>query len=197
MENLPADHWFESEARFHELFLPSLQTLARNHWTPLRVAEKAANFLAAEPASRILDIGSGIGKFCLAAAYFKPASFFFGIEQRSDLVAMAEAAQKKIGLNNISFKAGNIMDADFSRFDHFYFYNAFYENLATAEKIDQEIAYSIVLYNQYTNFIYRQLLQKPSGTRVATYHGLNDIIPPGYLHAGSDINDMLHYWIRE
>jgi len=32
-----------------------------------------------------LDIGSGVGKFCLAGAYYKPSASFFGVEQRKDL----------------------------------------------------------------------------------------------------------------
>ena len=84
------DKWFSSDSQFHALFPASVHELARNHWTPLRIAQKAADFLAAEGGMKILDIGSGIGKFCLAAAYYKPNAFYYGIEQREDLVAYAE-----------------------------------------------------------------------------------------------------------
>lgn len=193
----PGDKWFESENQFHLLFPPSFHSLARNHWTPLLVAKKAADFLAAENDVRILDIGSGIGKFCLVAAHYKPRAFFYGVEQRKDLVEYAEAARKKLGLANVSFIHGNITEVDLSNYNHFYFYNSFYENLATAEKIDNNVSYSIQSYNQYTRFLYRQLQKKPPGTRIATYHGLNDIISPGYLEAGNDIGDLLKYWVKE
>lgn len=192
----PAE-WFSSESRFHLLYPASFHSLARNHWTPLIVAKKAADFLAAEKGARILDIGSGIGKFCLAAAYYKPNTSFYGIEQRGDLVEYAEAARRVVGLNNVSFIHGNITGIDFKNYDHFYFYNSFYENLATAEKIDDHVAYSIQLYNQYNHFLYKQLEKKPSGTRVATYHGMDNILPPDYLEGGNDVDDLLKYWVKE
>jgi 16S rRNA A1518/A1519 N6-dimethyltransferase RsmA/KsgA/DIM1 with predicted DNA glycosylase/AP lyase activity len=200
MDNSPspgAGNWFDSESEFHLLFPPSFHSLARNHWTPLLVAQKAANFLAAEDGVKVLDIGSGIGKFCLAAAYYKPKAFFYGIEQRKDLVEYAEAARQTVGLHNVSFMHRNIMETDFENYDHFYFYNSFYENLATAEKIDNDIPYSIGLYNQYTRFLYKQFQKRPSGTRIVTYHGMDDAIPSGYLEGGNDINNLLKYWIKE
>ena len=200
MDDFPSpdlDKWFSSESQFHLLYPASLHELSRNHWTPLLVAEKAVNFLAAENGARILDIGSGIGKFCLAAAYFKPNSTFYGIEQRKDLVDYAEAARQVLGLKNVSFIPGNVMGIDFKNYDHFYFYNSFYENLAIAEKIDDFLTYSIELYNQYNRFLYKQLEKKPSGTRVATYHGMEDIMPPDYLEGGNDVDDLLKYWVKE
>lgn len=192
-----ADKWFGSESQFHLLYPAALHSLARNHWTPLLVAQKAANFLAAENGARILDIGSGIGKFCLAAAYYKPNAFFYGIEQRKDLVDYAEAARQVVGLQNVSFIHGNVTKIDFKNYDHFYFYNSFYENLVTAEKIDNSVTYSIELYNQYRSFLYKQLEKKPSGTRVATYHGMDDTMPPDYLEGGNDMNSLLKYWVKE
>lgn len=191
------DQWFSSDNAFHALFPASVHELARNHWTPLRIAQKAADFLAAEPGVKILDIGSGIGKFCLAAAYYRPKAFYYGIEQREDLVDFAEKARLFLGMTNVSFMAGNFLELDFSLYDHFYFYNSFYENLVHVHKIDEAVDYSIELYNQYSRYLYRQLAKKPSGTRVVTYHGLDDILPPGYLEGGSDINNLLKYWIKE
>ena len=191
------DKWFSSESQFHLLYPASLHALARSHWTPLIVAQKAANFLAAENGARILDIGSGIGKFCLAAAYYKPQVTFFGIEQRKDLVEYAEAAKKTLGLTNVSFMHGNITQLDFKHYDHFYFYNSFYENLAHTEKRDDQVAYSVELYNQYNRYLYRQLEKKPSGTRVAIFHGMDNILPPDYLEGGNDVDDLLKYWVKE
>lgn len=188
--------WFSSESQFHLLYPASFHSLARNHWTPLLVAEKAADFLAAEKNVRILDIGSGIGKFCLAAAYRKPHCQFIGVEQRQDLVAYADAAKQATGLKNVSFVYGNITEVDFANFDHFYFYNSFYENLAIAEKIDDRVSYSVSLYNEYSRILYSKLVKRPPGTRVATYHAMKDILPPEYLEGGSDINGLLKFWVK-
>ena len=125
-----AEKWFASDEQFNQLYPLSIQALARRHWTPLSVARKAAGFLAAENNVRILDIGSGVGKFCLAAAYYKPKAFYYGIEQRKSLVSHAEKAREILHLQNVSFVDGNFTQLDFRKYDHFYFYNAFYENLA-------------------------------------------------------------------
>jgi len=191
------DHWFSSDAQFHKLYPDPIQLLSRNHWTALSVARKAANFLAVEPGARILDIGSGIGKFCLAAAYYRPGALYFGVEQRKDLIEYAENARTSLGLNNVTFMHGNFTEIDFGNYDHFYFYNAFYENVASEEKIDNKIPYSAELYNYYNYYLYKQLEKMPSGTRVATFYGTEDIMPPGYHIGGSEMDDLLKYWVKE
>ena len=191
------DHWFSSDAEFHKLYPDSIQLLSRNHWTALSVARKAANFLAVETGARILDIGSGIGKFCLAAAYYRPGAIYYGVEQRKDLVEYSETARTRLGLNNVTFIHGNFTEIDFGNYNHFYFYNAFYENVASEEKIDNKIPYSAELYNYYNYYLYKQLEKMPSGTRVATFYGTEDIMPPGYHVGGSEVDDLLKYWVKE
>ena len=99
--------WFNSDEEFNRLYPVVMQLLAHKHWTPLNIAKKAANFLAAEPHKKILDIGSGVGKFCLSAAYYKPNSFYYGVEQRENLIAFSEAAKNSLEIVNVSFIYGN------------------------------------------------------------------------------------------
>ena len=195
-KRINTENWFGSDAQFNQLYPASIQLLAERHWTPLVVSRKAAGFLAAETNVKILDIGSGVGKFCLAAAHYKPKAFYYGIEQRKRLVNHAEAAKEILRLENVSFINRNFTQIDFRNYDHFYFYNAFYENLAGTDKIDNSIDYSRELYNYYNRYLYKQLEQKPSGTRVASFHSLEDEIPQGYHIAGSEMNDLLKFWIK-
>lgn len=168
--------------------------LAGKHWTPLEVARMAADFLAAEKNARILDIGSGVGKFCLAAAHYKPNALYTGVEQRQQLVAHAENAKLILGLSNVSFIHGNFTQLNFKQYDHFYFYNSFYENFAFTTKIDDSITHSSELYHYYAHALYKQLQQKPVGTRLATYHSLEDEIPEDYLVVGSELENVLKFW---
>jgi SAM-dependent methyltransferase len=188
--------WFSSDSRFDQLYPDAIQALAKRHWTPLVVARKAAHFLAIENNARILDIGSGVGKFCLAAAYYQPQSFFHGIEQRVSLQYKAETARQILRLENARFIHGNFTTIDFKNYDHFYFYNAFYENLVGTDKIDNSIVYSGELYNYYNRYLYNQLDQKPAGTRLATYHSMEDEIPPSYQVAGAEFDNLLKFWIK-
>ncbi|MDB5279112.1 methyltransferase domain-containing protein [Ferruginibacter paludis] len=191
------EKWETADDRFNRLYPFSIQILARKHWTPLPVARKAANFLAAENNARILDIGSGVGKFCLAAAYTKPNAFFYGVEQRKSLIAEAEIVKKTLKLNNTSFIHGNFTQLDFRNYDHFYFFNSFYENLIGTNKIDDTIEYSRELYNYYNRYLFTQLEQKPAGTKLVTYHSLEDEVPEGYRLANSEADNLLKYWIKD
>ncbi len=195
-KRINTESWFSSDAQFNQLYPSSIQLLAQRHWTPLVVARKAANYLAAESNMRILDIGSGVGKFCLAAAHYKPMAFYYGIEQRKRLINYADAAKEKLRIENVSFIEGNFTQIDFRNYDHFYFYNSFYENLTGTDKIDDSIDYSLELYNYYNRYLYKQLEQKPPGTRLASFHSLEDEIPKGYHIVGSEMNELLKFWIK-
>lgn len=190
------DGWYVSDEQFNQLYPPSIQELSGRHWTPLAVARKAANFLAIKSEVKILDIGSGVGKFCLGAASFKPNASYYGVEQRNYLLEYAEAARNKLELENVTFINGNFTQLDFGNFDHFYFFNSFYENLAWTNKIDENIQYSTELYNYYNRYLYQQLDQKKPGTRVATFHSLEDEIPESYYVVGSECDNLLKFWIK-
>ena len=195
-KRLHAEKWFSSDEQFDQIYPLSIQALTRRHWTPLGVARKAAHFLAAETDARILDIGSGVGKLCLAAAYYKPRAYYYGIEQRRTLINYAETAREILRFENVFFTHGNFTQLDFKNFDHFYFYNAFYENLTGTNKIDDSIAYSVELYNYYNRYLYKQLELKPAGTRIATFHSLEDEIPQSYHEVGAEFDNLLKFWIK-
>jgi len=187
---------FSSDYLFNQVYPFTIRQLSRRHWTPVEVAEKAANFLAAEDGVSVLDIGSGVGKFCLTAAFYKPRVHFIGIEQRGSLVKHANTAKETLGLENVSFINGNFTQIDLRDYDHLYFYNSFYENLDCTTKIDESIEYSGELYNYYNRYLYKQLEQMPAGTRLAAFHSLEDEMPPSYLLVGVEMSNLLKFWIK-
>lgn len=186
--------FFDSDENFNSLYPEEIAALSRKHWTPLLVAKKASAFLA-EKGAKVLDVGSGAGKFCLAAAYYHPEVKFSGIEQRAHLVKLSQDTAAKLNLNNVEFLHGNFTDLDFSRFNHFYFYNSFYENLTGTDKIDLTVEFSPQLYHTYTYNFLRKMEKMPAGTRLVTYHVLEESLP-GYHIVGSDINNLLKYWTK-
>lgn len=190
------DKWFASDYNFHHLYPLYIQALAQTHWTPLKVVKKASNFLSVSPGVKILDIGSGAGKFCIGGAYYNPEAFFYGIEQRNDLVRYATIAKEMTGFNNITYMHGNLMQLDFKQYDHFYFFNSFYENLPGTYKIDDKLTYSRCLYNQYNGYLCNQLEKMPPGTRLATYHCDESEVPRGYHVVGTEIDHLLKFWIK-
>jgi SAM-dependent methyltransferase len=191
-----ADKWFASDLQFHKLYPEQLLAQSSMHWTPLHIARKAAEFLAVEKGSKILDIGSGAGKFCLTAAYYQWDSVFYGVEQREDLVNFSGLAADTLGLQNVSFIHTNITSVDFKEYDHFYFYNAFFENINNEYRIDESIPYSRELYSVYNRHVYKQLEKKPGGTRLATFHSMEDEIPVSYYEVASTEDNLLKFWTK-
>ena len=195
-KNWYIDKWFIDDDKFHNLYPFHIQKLADKHWTPLKVAKYAAEFLVPEDGAKVLDIGSGAGKFCLAASHYKPNGLLYGIEQRKDLLDYAMEAKYKLDLNNLSFIHGNFTQIDFKQFDHFYFYNSFYENIEGTAKIDHKIQYSLSLYNYYNSYLFNQLEKMPVGTRVATYHTWENQMPPEYYILKTQFDKLLKFWIK-
>ena len=132
----------------------------------------------------------------MAAAHFKPKCMFYGVEQREGLNIEAEDAKQALHIENAFFIHGNFTQIDFRKYDHFYFFNSFYENLAGMEKIDESIEYSGELFNYYNQYLYHQLEQKPAGTKLVTYHSLKDEVPKSYHVVYAQMNDLLKYWIK-
>ena len=164
-----ADLLFTNDEEFDWLYPEYFQQISLKQWTPLAVARKAAGFLA-EPGAKVLDIGSGIGKFCLAAGYYFPETFFYGVEQRHELILLSEGAKRYTGLLNANFIYANITRINFKEFDQFYFYNSFYENVDPLNRIDDTIETSYSLYAFYSQYLLSVLKEKPPGTRLVTYH---------------------------
>ncbi|MDO6430240.1 class I SAM-dependent methyltransferase [Flavitalea sp. BT771] len=190
------DHWFNSDTQFHHLYPPAIQQLARRHWTPPSVANQAVQFLVPKDGVRILDIGSGVGAFCLGAAYYKPNAIFYGVEQRKNLVDHAEAAKNVLGLSNVTFIHGDFTQLNLRRYDHFYFYNSFYEHVKGTPKIDYNLSFSETLYNYYNRFLFKKLEEMPVGTRVVTRCSWEDKIPSTYKVVNSDFDSMLKFHIK-
>lgn len=190
------ENWFHSDIRLDQLYPEPIRSLAPMHWSPLHIAHKATLYLTPTDEVKVLDIGSGVGKFCLAGAYYKPSVFFIGVEQRKSLVAQAESVRKTLGLQNVQFIHRNFTQLDLLEYDHFYFYNSFFENLDGSGKIDDEIVYSNELYNYYSIYLYSQLQKMPAGTRIATYCSWGDEIPPCYQLMESHYSNLLKFWLK-
>lgn len=195
-KNWYIDKWFTDDEIFHTLYPLHIQKLAAQHWTPLKVAKHVADFLIPEDGAKVLDIGSGAGKFCLAASHYKPNGLFYGIEQRKDLLDNAVEVGYKLDLHNLTFLHGNFTQLDFTQFDHFYFYNSFYENIEGTAKIDHKIQYSLSLYNYYNSYLFNQLEKMPVGTRVATYHTWDNQMPAEYYIVKTQLDKLLKFWIK-
>jgi len=174
-----------------------IRKLSHRHWTPVDVTKSAVKFLAQNYGAKILDIGSGVGKFCLAAGSFQPDCYYYGVEQREQLIEYAERAKYEMDLHNVAFLHANIKEIDFGDYDHFYFFNAFYEHLDNSVRIDKDTTVSIELYKEYTKYLFAQLAHMRRGTRLVTYHTRREQIPSVFSLQASAFAGNLKFWIND
>ncbi len=171
--------YFDQDIHFDYLYPDHIQQLSSTHWTPIDVAKKASEFLCF-PGNKVMDIGCGVGKFCLTAAFFHPDSMLYGIDQRPSLIKHANDTKESLHLSNVDFIQGNITDIDFREYRSLYFFNSFYENINTEAGIDSTVNRNGDLYRFYTQLLYRKLDEQPSGCRLVTYFTKKAQIPPSY-----------------
>jgi SAM-dependent methyltransferase len=151
--------------------------VSRWNWTPLVVVRRAAALLADGGNLRILDVGSGVGKFCIAGALTTEA-WFVGVEQRAYLVEAARESASRSGAERASFIHSNVLDVDFAEFDAFYFFNPFLELIdPPAFPIDRLVPRSPSLHGELVATTCQRLRQARPGTRVVTYGGFGGEMP--------------------
>lgn len=187
---------FSSDDAFDQIYPQGIQQLSKRHWTPLQIAIASAAFLADKPGTRVLDIGSGVGKFCLIGAHFHPNSYFYGIEQREELYLYASTAKEVLKMSNAGFMHGNFTRFNADQYDSFYFYNSFFEHLKPEDGIDQQINYSPDLYDYYTRYLQDIMDQRVSGTRLVTYYSMGDEVPDSYQLVEASNDMLLKMWIK-
>jgi hypothetical protein len=169
-----------SDKEFDGLFPQFDSRLSEMHWTPLKVALRAATLLVQEPGARILDVGSGIGKFCFVGALTTEGKFT-GVELRENLLLTAQNFLRTLRISGVSFQLRSALELDWSPFDGFYFYNPFYEALVSPDyKLDESIKSSKGSFRRSVLFVENQLRIAKRGTRVATFHGFGGEFPLGY-----------------
>jgi SAM-dependent methyltransferase len=175
------------------IYPEKIRRLARQHWTPIGVAKRAAEFLADKPGTRVLDIGSGAGKFCLVGAAYS-RGHFTGVEQRGKLVALSDKLANIYNIRNVSFIHQNITAINFSNYDAFYFYNSFHENIDMPNKIDDSIKLGADLYHQYSTYIVDQFVALPVGARLVTYCSPTTIVPSTFKLQDASNGGLLKFW---
>jgi hypothetical protein len=193
----PAIH--DDDIAFDRVYPASIRRVSHRFWTPVAVAQRAASLFESAGARRVLDVGSGCGKFVLAAAAAAPDIQFIGVEHRRQLVDIASRARTALGLANARFKVGDVTRMGWSTFDGFYLFNPLAENLLEApERIDASVNLSQRRLEGDAHRIERALRRAPIGTALVTYHGASSRIPSSYEVDAAEPagSDWLRLWIR-
>ncbi len=181
------------DEEFNMIYPDRIRNFAKRHWTPVAIAKQAADFLAERPGTKVLDIGSGTGKFCMIGATHTKGHFT-GVEQSRRLVKISNKLLQNYNIRNVNFIQANITTIDFKKYDAFYFFNSFLENIDLSAKVDDTVHTHPDLYALYTMFIGEQFAFAPIGTKLVTYWSSLNEVPSNYELQGSFCDDLLKFW---
>jgi SAM-dependent methyltransferase len=182
---------------FDEIYPPSVRRASSIHWTPVDVAMRATKLLAVEPGATILDVGSGVGKFCIVAAALVAGLKVRGVEHRAHFIDIAREAATKVGVE-VDFNHGTLDAQDPSTVDGIYLFNPFAENLsAVDDRLDDTVELSEDRYWKDVEVTERFLRAARTGTRVVTYCGWGGSMPPEYELARRETRSgNIELWIK-
>jgi SAM-dependent methyltransferase len=178
---------------FDAIYPTNIRRIAGRHWSPVAVSKTASDFLVRRPGTRVLDIGSGAGKFCMVGAA-TTKGHFTGVEHRLRLVELATTLSLQYNLENVKFIHDNITSIDFRNYDAFYFFNSFYESINVHHRIDDSVTMDVETYEAYALDMVEQLSRVPIGARVATYATLQTVVPVNFQLVDSLYYGSLNLW---
>lgn len=185
-----------ADSDFNSIYPDKIKQAAVTHFSPIKVAKIAANYLADKSGIRVLDIGAGAGKFCMIGSACTDG-YFIGVEQRRSLHNLSKQIASQYNLTNIEFINSNIRNIKFKEFDAFYFYNSFYENVCPIAGLTDEIELRNDLYYKYSAYVKEQLDEMPIGTKLVTYFSSASVTPDSYKIKHWGFNDKLKMWEKK
>ncbi len=166
-----------SDEAFDEVFPEAVRLASNVHWTPVDVAFRVAHLLAPTAGARILDVGSGAGKFCLVAAAATGADVK-GVEQNPYLLSVARESARRMGVA-IDVRAGSFESEDPSTFDGIYLFNPFTESICIPGAV-ADLGHDVRSSRSEVRRAEIFLRGARVGARVATFCGFGGTMPDRY-----------------
>jgi len=189
----------QTDDEFDVVFAEPWRSRSGRFWSPFAVAALAARWLTETGITTVLDVGSGVGKFCLVGALTTRARFV-GVEQRGALVAAAQRAAERLGVQErATFIHAEATPALLADFGALYLFNPFTENLyPPTSRLDSSVELSKNRFRRDIFTVERTLDGLPPGARVATYHGFGGHVPDSFdIHHERPIgSDVLRLWVK-
>ncbi len=178
---------------FDALYPIKIKKLSGTHWTPVDVCKKAIGFLAETSEDAVLDLGSGVGKFCIIAAACSDAQIT-GVEQRGNLIRISRKIASKYPLERLDFIHDDLANIDFGKYQGFYFFNSFEDNISFQSNIGDLNYFISVTYRYYVKLLHHRFGEAVKGTGIVTYCGNAAEIPESYSMVRSSNNGKLKFW---
>ncbi|HZH03142.1 MAG TPA: methyltransferase domain-containing protein [Myxococcaceae bacterium] len=187
-----------ADDRFDRLYDAKCRQASKRHWTPIATVRCALDLLQLGPDHVLLDVGSGAGKFCLAASLMSPARFV-GVERRPELVRAGERARRCLGADRVHFFCADALELDWSPYDAIYLFNPFEEHLMEPElRIDNSVPFSGADYAAAVGATRKRLKTLKVGARVVVNYGFGDVMPPGFqrMACAAEVQSELEAWSK-
>ena len=187
-----------SDREFDRAYDKQIREVSKQHWTPVRIAARVAHLLTRVGATRILDVGSGAGKFCIVGALSTDAEFV-GVERRGYLVDIAKQTALRFGAERATFVHASADRFSFEGFNGVYLYNPFYEQISQfLVQIDGGIERSPLVHRHFVRSTMDKLAAMVPPVAVVTYNGFGGPMPPEYDFRGDEPagNDQLELWVK-
>jgi SAM-dependent methyltransferase len=188
-----------SDAAFDSAYDDTIRKLSAEHWTPVRVAARAAQLLILEGATRILDVGSGVGKFCIVGALSTEAEFV-GVERRSSLVEIARRTALRFGTGRATFVHANADAFSFDGFNGVYLFNPYHEQIgALLNHIDDDVERSRLMYSHFVRATMLKLAAMAPPVAVVTLGGFGGTIPSDFDFLGDEPagSEQMELWVKK
>jgi hypothetical protein len=182
-----------ADDEFDLIYSKKIKAVSEMHFTPVKIAKMASAYLAAHSGAKVLDIGSGAGKFCMIGSAHT-TGYFYGVEQRKNLCSIAKRISRHYKLTNLQFIHSNILDIEFKTYNAFYFFNSFYENISRLGAIDNQIPIHRNLYEEYSCYVREQLDTMPMETKLVTYYSFQKEVPDSYKVQFVSLDEKLKFW---
>lgn len=161
---------------FDQVYPTALQSVSPQFWTSVKTAIAAAESLRDLDCRSVLDIGSGVGKFCIISSLVLDRRTT-GVEHRAYLVDAAKRAAVDYGAD-VECLSGRFENLDPERFDAFYLFNPFAENVFDPEEwLDDAVELSEARWSHDLAVAEHWLDHAPQGTALITYNGFGGRIP--------------------
>jgi predicted RNA methylase len=188
---------FPTDSTFDRLLPHDLRRLSGEHWTPLAAVVRAAQWLDELGVRTVVDIGSGAGKFCVAAALAGRCRLI-GVEHRARLVASARELARALRVDERVEFAHRVFGQDpLPAADAYYVYNPFGENVFGSEHpFGEDVDVSEARYARDVAALEDMLQSAPAGTYFLTYNGFGGRVPYTYerVRIDRELPSVLCLW---
>ena len=163
-------------------YLPEpMQRISGNWWTPLPIVREVARWIGDHGIRSILDIGAGVGKFCVATTLLTGIQCI-GLEHRMQLLGAARNLARTFEVEGRArFILGALGERPLPAVDAFYLYNPFGENLfGEATRLDGTVELGADRFVRDIELVKALLHRAPIGFHVVVYNGFGGRVPDGY-----------------